>query len=110
MKLAWTLPIPLIMQGSMVLLANDFADARRRMVEVQIAARGVSHPKVLAAMENIPRHEFVPVDQRGEAYTDQPLPIGAGQTISQPYIVAYMTEQIAPKPEDRVLEIGTGSG
>jgi protein-L-isoaspartate(D-aspartate) O-methyltransferase len=110
MKLAWTLPIPLVMQGSMVVLADDFADARRRMVEEQIAARGIAHPKVLAAMASIPRHEFVPEDQRGEAYTDQPLPIGAGQTISQPYIVAYMTEQIAPKPEDRVLEIGTGSG
>jgi protein-L-isoaspartate(D-aspartate) O-methyltransferase len=65
---------------------------------------------VLAAMAKVPREEFIPAGQRGEAYSDGPLPIGHGQTISQPYIVAFMTEQLRPKPSDRVLEIGTGSG
>jgi protein-L-isoaspartate(D-aspartate) O-methyltransferase len=65
---------------------------------------------VLAAMSKVPREEFVPADERAAAYTDNPLPIGYDQTISQPYIVAFMTEQLHPKPSDRVLEIGTGSG
>ena len=86
------------------------APARARMVEEQIAARGVADPAVLRAMGAVPRHEFVPAGVRDEAYADRPLPIGHRQTISQPYIVALMTELAAVKPGDRVLEIGTGSG
>lgn len=88
----------------------DFAAARKRMVETQIAERGITNARVLKAMGTVPRHEFVPEDYRKYAYSDTPLPIGHEQTISQPYIVAFMTEQLAPKPTDRVLEIGTGSG
>jgi protein-L-isoaspartate(D-aspartate) O-methyltransferase len=84
--------------------------ARGRMVEEQIVARGVTDPAVLRAMRAVPRHEFVPAGARADAYADQPLPIGHGQTISQPYIVALMSELAAVKPGDRVLEIGTGSG
>ncbi|WP_243382516.1 protein-L-isoaspartate(D-aspartate) O-methyltransferase [Geothrix alkalitolerans] len=86
------------------------AQARMRMVREQIVARGVADPRVLEAMGRVPRHEFVPAAQRGQAYEDWPLPIGYGQTISQPYIVAFMTAALAPRPGDRVLEIGTGSG
>jgi protein-L-isoaspartate(D-aspartate) O-methyltransferase len=87
-----------------------FASARARMVRDQIAARGIKDGRVLAAMARVPRHEFVPTSQRSLAYEDGPLPIGHGQTISQPYIVAFMTAALDPKPADRVLEIGTGSG
>jgi protein-L-isoaspartate(D-aspartate) O-methyltransferase len=80
------------------------------MVEEQIAARGVRDEAVLAAMRRVPRHEFVPEDQRRSAYADHPLPIGHGQTISQPYIVAYMTEALAVHGGQKVLEVGTGSG
>jgi protein-L-isoaspartate(D-aspartate) O-methyltransferase len=90
--------------------AADPAQARQAMVESQIAARGITNPRVLDAMRSVPRHEFVPASVRAEAYVDAPLPIGYQQTISQPYIVALMTEQLAPKPADRILEIGTGSG
>ncbi|MFO7708362.1 MAG: protein-L-isoaspartate(D-aspartate) O-methyltransferase [Desulfobacterales bacterium] len=83
---------------------------RERMVREQIQARGISSPAVLAAMRAVPRHRFVPADQIGSAYDDRPLPIGEGQTISQPYIVALMTDLLALRPSDRVLEIGTGSG
>ncbi len=86
------------------------AAARRRMVEEQIRARGVRDEAVLAAMRRVPRHLFVPEDQRTGAYADHPLPIGFSQTISQPYIVAYMTEALKVSPGHRVLEIGTGSG
>jgi len=84
--------------------------ARARMVEEQIAGRGITDPAVLQAMRTVPRHEFVPPQSRADAYADWPLPIGHGQTISQPYVVALMTELAAVKPGDRVLEIGTGSG
>jgi protein-L-isoaspartate(D-aspartate) O-methyltransferase len=87
-----------------------FTAARERMVRDQIAARGVKDVRVLAALARVRRHEFVPAPQRHLAYEDGPLPIGQGQTISQPYIVAFMTDALAPKPTDRVLEIGTGSG
>jgi len=87
-----------------------FAAARKAMVEHQIRARGIADDRVLAAMERVPRHRFVPTDYRDEAYADRPLPIGLGQTISQPYIVALMTELLAIRPGDKVLEIGTGSG
>ena len=80
------------------------------MIEDQIRQRGVRDPRVLAAMEKIPRERFVPPDQVSRAYDDAPLPIGEGQTISQPYIVAYMSELLDVRPEHRVLEIGTGSG
>lgn len=80
------------------------------MVEKQIELRDVTHPATLAAMRKVPRHLFVPAELRHEAYDDYPLPIGHGQTISQPYIVACMTERIAPTRDYRVLEIGTGSG
>ena len=84
--------------------------ARDRMVETQIAARGVKDERVLAAMRKIPRHLFIPGESRSAAYGDYPLPIGHGQTISQPYIVAMMTALLQISPGDRVLEIGAGSG
>ena len=87
-----------------------FAISRARMVREQISARGITDARVLSAMARVPRHEFVPLGQRALAYEDGPLPIGHGQTISQPYIVAFMTAALDPKPGDRVLEIGTGSG
>lgn len=80
------------------------------MVRYQIEARGIRDPRVLNAMRKVERHLFVPADQAALAYGDHPLPIGAGQTISQPYIVAFMTEALGLKERDRVLEIGTGSG
>lgn len=80
------------------------------MVETQISARRIRDSRVLAAIQSVPRHEFVPAELRAHAYEDRPLPIGYDQTISQPYIVAFMTEQLAPQPTQRVLEIGTGSG
>jgi protein-L-isoaspartate(D-aspartate) O-methyltransferase len=90
--------------------ADRFAVARERMVADQIADRGVTDARVLAALRAIPRHLFVPPGSQDEAYEDRPVPIGYGQTISQPYIVALMTELARPAPGDRVLEIGTGSG
>jgi protein-L-isoaspartate(D-aspartate) O-methyltransferase len=87
-----------------------FAAARQRMVEDQIRRRGIDDPRVVAAMSEVPRHEFVPESERSEAYDDRPLPIGYGQTISQPYIVALMSQLAAVGPQSRVLEIGTGSG
>jgi len=84
--------------------------ARARMVDHQLRARGISDQRVLSAMLRVPRDEFVPEAYRGEAYDDHPLPIGEGQTISQPYVVALMLEALALLPTDRVLEIGTGSG
>ncbi len=97
---AWTLPA----------LADPYADARKRMVADQIEARGIDDERVLAALWTVPRHQFVPPDLRSKAYADHPLPIGEGQTISQPYIVALMTESLSLTPTSRVLEIGTGSG
>ena len=84
--------------------------ARERMVEEQILARGVRDPRVLEALRKVPRHLFVPLEMQPSAYADSALPIGMGQTISQPYVVAFMTEALELKPQDRVLEIGTGSG
>jgi protein-L-isoaspartate(D-aspartate) O-methyltransferase len=80
------------------------------MVVKQIRGRGVTDERVLAAMEKVPRHEFIPAPQRGQAYEDHPVPIGEGQTISQPYMVAVMTELLELTGRERVLEIGTGSG
>lgn len=90
--------------------ADPYAAARESMVREQIEARGVRDPAVLRAMRATPRHLFVPDAVKNRAYEDAPLPIGHGQTISQPYIVAYMTELLDLKPSHRVLEIGTGSG
>src|SRR5947199_4331558 len=89
---------------------SDFAGERYQMIQQQIKARGVGDPRVLAAMKKVRRDEFVPPDVKGSSYSDQPLPIGYVQTISQPYSVACMTVQVHPSPADRVLEIGTGSG
>jgi protein-L-isoaspartate(D-aspartate) O-methyltransferase len=89
---------------------DDDVRARQQMVEDQIAGRGIRDPRILAAMTETPRHLFVPAGARGAAYEDRPLPIGEGQTISQPYMVALMTATLAPRESDRVLEIGTGSG
>lgn len=83
---------------------------RNNMVETQIAARGVKNKTVLRAMQSVPRHEFVPDHLKKYAYADEPLPIGEDQTISQPYIVAYMTEKLELSSYNKVLEIGTGSG
>ena len=90
--------------------AGDYAEPRARMVRDQIAARGVREPRVLDAMRRVPRHLFVPEALRAAAYEDYPLPIGHEQTISQPFIVAWMTEALQVTPRSRVLEIGTGSG
>ena len=89
---------------------GDLTAQRNAMVEQQIAARGISDAATLAAMRMVPRHEFLPLRLRGEAYADYPLPIGHGQTISQPYVVAFMTEAIRPQPGEKILEIGSGSG
>jgi protein-L-isoaspartate(D-aspartate) O-methyltransferase len=88
----------------------DFAAQRERMVKEQIVMRGINEERVLAAMRKVPREEFVPPELRNASYGDHPLPIGYGQTISQPFVVAFMTEQIRPQPSDRIFEIGTGSG
>jgi protein-L-isoaspartate(D-aspartate) O-methyltransferase len=93
-----------------IVLAQDFRRERNMMVESQIRARGISDVNTLRAMRNVPRHLYIPYNQRNSAYDDRPLPIGYGQTISQPYIVAYMTEIINPTSGQKVLEIGTGSG
>jgi len=97
------LPGPLFAQ-------DDYAIRRERMVATQIAERGIDNLATLRAMRHVPRHLFVPEERRESAYDDGPLPIGYGQTISQPYMVAYMTEVIQPEEGQRVLEIGTGSG
>jgi protein-L-isoaspartate(D-aspartate) O-methyltransferase len=89
---------------------DSFSSQREEMVRRQLASRGLRDPRVLEAMREVPRHEFVPARFREGAYEDHPLPIGAGQTISQPYIVAVMLEYLALQPTDRALEVGTGSG
>jgi protein-L-isoaspartate(D-aspartate) O-methyltransferase len=91
-------------------VSDPFAQLRKEMVVSQIQSRDVTAPDVLDAMDTVPRHLFVPQDYLDEAYDDHPLPIGYGQTISQPYIVALMTEKLKVKRGDKVLEIGTGSG
>jgi protein-L-isoaspartate(D-aspartate) O-methyltransferase len=91
-------------------LEEQFREARQLMVETQIKRRGVSDPQVLSAMDKIPRHRFVPRHLWEQAYSDYPLPIGEDQTISQPYIVALMTETLELTGSEKVLELGTGSG
>ncbi len=90
--------------------ASDFKTKRARMVERQIVARDVRHPSVIEAMKAVPRHCFIPQQNQQRAYHDRPVSIGHGQTISQPYIVAIMSELLDVKPGQRVLEVGTGSG
>src|SRR3954466_15846720 len=91
-------------------MQDAFLNQRIAMVELQLRSRGIRDKRVLLAMERVPRHEFVPETLRADAYADMPLPIGNGQTISQPYIVAAMLEALQLRAEDRVLEIGAGSG
>jgi protein-L-isoaspartate(D-aspartate) O-methyltransferase len=93
-----------------VVQGQNYEEERRTMVVRQIERRGISDKRVLQAMGEVPRHEFVPSEARTNAYDDRPLPIGFGQTISQPYIVAFMAEHLLLEPADRVLEVGTGSG
>ncbi|NIP59711.1 MAG: protein-L-isoaspartate(D-aspartate) O-methyltransferase [Gemmatimonadetes bacterium] len=109
---ALAIAVPLPGPGPATLAAQEAerADERRRMVRTQLAARDITDPRVLEAMEAVPRHEFVPAEFRERAYDDRPLPIGQGQTISQPYIVAFMTQVADVEPEEKVLEVGTGSG
>jgi len=111
-RILFALSALLWLESTSLVLAGEqnFAVARQHMVEIQIKGRRITDARVTEVMSSVPRHEFVPEDYRGHAYEDHPLPIGYGQTISQPYIVAFMTEQLRPRPTDRVLEIGTGSG
>ncbi len=95
---------------SQIIQPDKYLDARTEMVQTQIVARGIKDEKVIGAMLKVERHLFVPQAYRAEAYEDYPLPIGEGQTISQPYIVAFMTEALDLGKKDKVLEIGTGSG
>ncbi len=100
----------ILLVGGNLSLEGGYSERRQNMIKKQIEERGISHEATLEALRATPRHEFVPVDLQKSAYDDRPLPIGHGQTISQPYIVAYMTEQLRPEPHFRVLEIGCGSG
>jgi len=104
--------VEMLLPGLVIAAENAHALARRNMVTEQLCAPGrdITNARVLAVMGKLPRHEFVPENLRSLAYQDCPLPIGYDQTISQPFIVAFMTEQLEPKPTDIVLEIGTGSG
>lgn len=90
--------------------SDTFRQAKERMVKEHLIARGIKNEQVLTAFKRVPREEFVPAKVKAEAYQDRPLPIGAGQTISQPYIVAEMVQALQPQPTDKILEIGTGSG
>lgn len=105
--LAWK---PILLLLGLFVSGDQYELKRKMMVIQQIEARGVNNQLVLEAMRNVPRHLFVAEGYEDYAYSDQALPIGYGQTISQPYIVAYMTEYIRPQPSFKVLEIGTGSG
>lgn len=100
----------LYMANTSQIVGDRFSARRENMVATQIEQRGVDSKNVLDAMKKVPRHLFVPSKYREQAYNDNPLPIGLGQTISQPYIVALMTEIASPDPDDVVLEVGTGSG
>jgi protein-L-isoaspartate(D-aspartate) O-methyltransferase len=112
----WWLGVLVVAQAWLPGLAavadSRWALARKKMVTEQLSGpgRNITNAQVLTVMEKVPRHEFVPERWRAQAYEDRPLPIGYDQTISQPYIVAFMTEKLEPKPSDQVLEIGTGSG
>jgi protein-L-isoaspartate(D-aspartate) O-methyltransferase len=110
-------PICLLVLGCLTLFiaadtlpAMDYQQAREQMVRLQVEKRGVHQEPILAALAKVPRHKFVSPRLAPHAYEDRPLPIGFGQTISQPYIVGFMTEVLQPEPNSKVLEIGTGSG
>ncbi len=103
-------PVPVPQVRAADIPTDEHEEPRRRMVEDQIRGRGITEPSVLKTMARVPRHRFVPASLRHLAYADRPLPIGSGQTISQPFIVAYMTAAAAVTREMKVLEIGTGSG
>ena len=112
-RLQWVAMLPLALgceSAATSQATTSWEVARKQMVEEQLAARDIKNPRVLDAMRKVPRHEFVPEAFRLGAYSDSPLPIGYNQTISQPYIVAYMTEALELQPTHKVLEIGTGSG
>lgn len=100
----------LLMAGFILQQSDKYESVRYRMVKTQIEDRGIANTAVLDAMKKVPRHLFIPKEYEDEAYNDYPLPIGYGQTISQPYIVAYMTEALRPGSKKKALEIGTGSG
>ena len=108
----WLLVVVLVATGcrQKVTSTSEFAAERQKMVQEQLKPRGIHDERVLAAMAKVPREEFVPENLRNKSYWDSALPIGHDQTISQPFIVAFMTEQLRPQPTDRVLEIGTGTG
>jgi len=108
MMAACTAPTP--QPAADVMQQTSYETLRRKMVAEQIERRGIRDPRVLDAMRKVPRHQFVPEPARASAYEDHPLPIGQNQTISQPYIVGYMTEALELEPGEKVLEIGTGSG
>jgi len=110
-NIGWLFVFILLQQALTSFAAGDeYAQKRQQMIEQDIRGRGVRDPVVLRVMGAVPRHLFVHASLRSQAYADHPLPIGEGQTISQPYVVALMTEALQLKPGDRVLEIGTGSG
>ena len=98
------------MEGNSAPTNDQYEVERRDMVRRQLASRGINDRSVLQAFERVPRHLFIPEHEQHNAYKDHPLPIGLGQTISQPYVVAYMLQKLAPRPGNRVLELGTGSG
>ncbi|MBI3292814.1 MAG: protein-L-isoaspartate(D-aspartate) O-methyltransferase [Elusimicrobia bacterium] len=108
--MAFLVVFSVALQGRAVQAEAPLARQRLAMVQQQIEARGIQSPGVLAALRKVPRHEFIPWPYRHFAYEDHPVPIGEGQTISQPYIVALMTELLELRPDSKVLEIGTGSG
>jgi protein-L-isoaspartate(D-aspartate) O-methyltransferase len=108
--LKWAGIVMALFVGSITTARADYASSREQMVQTQIIGRGVKNPAVIAAMRKVERHLFIPSTVRSSAYGDFPVSIGEGQTISQPYIVALMTEVLELKPEDKVLEIGPGSG
>jgi len=99
-----------LLLGLMLTFQTDYREKRAKMVQQQLRGRDIDNPSVLAAMMEVERHQFVPDEIKGLAYEDRPLPIGYSQTISQPYIVAFMTQALNPEPDDKILEIGTGSG
>ena len=110
MTAAWWMLVALVVPVALLWAADPYQKQRDQMVREQMEARGVRSRQVLGVMRAVPRHLFVPPDLAPQAYRDHPLPIGHGQTISQPYIVAFMTELLELTPSHRVLEIGTGSG
>jgi protein-L-isoaspartate(D-aspartate) O-methyltransferase len=107
----WALGAAIVLNADIAAAENkQQIEARHRMVDEEIVAAGIKDARVIESVRNTQRHEFVPAVDRKNAYYDMALPIGEGQTISPPFVVAYMTEQLDPQPTDKVLEIGTGSG